>query len=343
MAGLDIKLKKIAQVNNAGLVELSGAIDGNTIVEFQSSLDDIQKTGISKLVLDFSEVKYVNSTGLGSLVKYADAFRHAGGGVALMNVPAKVKIVIDMLGLNAFLKMCPNLESALEAIEQVAAPQAPPSVTPTKAPVSTRGSLGGRSNPPAPISKNTGTAVAPPPSQPKQTMPPSVGSGLATTCRSCSLEMEIPKPGTYQCPRCFTLITYAPNGEISFKSPEGPQPITMVLNCSPLCTEGLRHFINGFSRRLGLPDNVVMGLDQMIIEISEILRQHVYEGKEDGHYHLMIDASNSKLKIRISDYGKTISPNLKGSLFRKTQQIMPEFECIPHPKGGNIINLARPK
>src|SRR5579862_4231498 len=131
MPGLEWKIQPVEGDETARLVELSGAIDGNTVPDFQTLLEQMKKEGVRRLILDMSKIKYVNSTGLGSLVKYADSFKSSGGGMALIKVPAKVKIVIEMLGLNAFFDICTDLGAALAALDQAgtAAPAAAPAAT----------------------------------------------------------------------------------------------------------------------------------------------------------------------------------------------------------------------
>ena len=116
MPGLESKLLPVDGDDSARVAELSGAIDGNTVPDFQQMLERVKTEGVRRLILDMSKIKYVNSTGLGSLVKYADSFKNSGGGMALIKVPAKVKIVIEMLGLNAFFDICPDLDAALAAL-----------------------------------------------------------------------------------------------------------------------------------------------------------------------------------------------------------------------------------
>src|SRR5437588_9414462 len=118
MPGLESKLLPVDGDDSARVAELSGAIDGNTVPDFQQMLEKVKTEGVRRLILDMSKIKYVNSTGLGSLVKYADSFKNSGGGMALIKVPAKVKIVIEMLGLNAFFDICTDLGAALEALDK---------------------------------------------------------------------------------------------------------------------------------------------------------------------------------------------------------------------------------
>src|SRR5271169_820223 len=84
MPGLESKLMPVDGDDLARIAELSGAIDGNTVPDFQQMLEKVKTEGVRRLILDMSKIKYVNSTGLGSLVKYADSFKNSGGGMALI-------------------------------------------------------------------------------------------------------------------------------------------------------------------------------------------------------------------------------------------------------------------
>ena len=84
-------------VDAARRVELTGAIDGRSITDFTDFVDRLYEGGTRWFLVDMSGIKYVNSTGLGSLVKYADQFRARGGGMVLFEVPPKVKVIIKVI------------------------------------------------------------------------------------------------------------------------------------------------------------------------------------------------------------------------------------------------------
>ncbi|MDF1662066.1 MAG: DUF695 domain-containing protein [Planctomycetota bacterium] len=99
------------------LAEFHGAIDPHTVAPMQKYFEQVIETGRASLVIDCGRVKYINCTGLGSLVKYADAFQQKGGGIYLVKVPAKVQIVIEMLGLHAFFFIEKDLKEAMDRID----------------------------------------------------------------------------------------------------------------------------------------------------------------------------------------------------------------------------------
>lgn len=81
------------------LIAAQGAIDLAHAHLLDAAFDEVTRAGKRHVVLDLSGVRYVNSTGIAALVKAAQAFEAAGGGLALLGVTEKVRVVIEMLGL----------------------------------------------------------------------------------------------------------------------------------------------------------------------------------------------------------------------------------------------------
>ncbi len=116
MRELDLKLTPIDGDKQAALIEMVGTLDGTTAPRFEASVDKLRASGILRLILDMAGLRYVNSTGLGTLVKHADTFRSGEGGMALVKVPGKVQIIIEMSGLVHLLAICPDVPTALSVL-----------------------------------------------------------------------------------------------------------------------------------------------------------------------------------------------------------------------------------
>lgn len=333
-AGLDIKLKTIDGDDVSALAEMTGAIDGNTVPSFQETLEEIKTKGIQRLVLDMSKIKYVNSTGLGSLVKYADAFKSSGGGMALIKVPAKVKIVIEMLGLNAFFDICADLDTALGALK---ASGAGGGAAPAAAPAG-----GGTSKKP-PRLKRGG-----PPSggmqQPAPAPAPSGGGGgtfpKMASCQGCKVQVEITGAGNWKCPRCYTLITAGADGGISFGRNDGKAPLNLSLVASKECSEGLVHLVTSVcGTSVGGPR--LEALRNAVYEVAQVMQTTVYQTNPNGVYHVSIERDQGRVQIRFADSGATIESSMATQYFPHASSQLAEFECRPHPSGGNTIRLLQ--
>ncbi|HZU97509.1 MAG TPA: STAS domain-containing protein [Planctomycetota bacterium] len=98
------------------VLRVEGEIDLDTVGILRSRLEEVERSGVDRLVLDLGETKYVNSSALAVLVKFAENFRERGGGIALSRVTSRVKLVFEMLGLLVFFKFFDSVDKAKESL-----------------------------------------------------------------------------------------------------------------------------------------------------------------------------------------------------------------------------------
>jgi anti-sigma B factor antagonist len=115
MAVLNFDIKSVSLPNGdeAKAVFLSGSIDASTNQTFEGRLTDILSAGTNKVLLVLTNVKYINSTGLGTIVKCVDTFRDSGGDIKLVGTPTKVIALFEMLGLLALFETHNTIEEAV--------------------------------------------------------------------------------------------------------------------------------------------------------------------------------------------------------------------------------------
>jgi|GEM_PF-1462933 len=109
----DIKTVTLPNGHEAKAVFLTGSIDASTNQAFEGRLSDILSSGTTHVLLVLTNVKYINSTGLGTIVKCVDNFREKGGDIKLVGVPAKVIALFEMLGLLALFETHETIEAAV--------------------------------------------------------------------------------------------------------------------------------------------------------------------------------------------------------------------------------------
>lgn len=115
MAVLNFDIKSVSLPNGdeGKAVFLTGSIDASTNQTFEKRLTDILSSGTTSVMLVLTNVKYINSTGLGTIVKCVDTFREKGGDIKLVGVPTKVIALFEMLGLLALFETHDTIESAV--------------------------------------------------------------------------------------------------------------------------------------------------------------------------------------------------------------------------------------
>ncbi|NUM36490.1 MAG: STAS domain-containing protein [Candidatus Brocadiae bacterium] len=94
-----------------------GPIDQKSVQIFESKVLEYYRKGVCRLILDLCETKYLNSTGLGLLINIAHRVNVVGGGVRLVHVAEKFRVLFDMLGLESCLPIFSDVESALKSFE----------------------------------------------------------------------------------------------------------------------------------------------------------------------------------------------------------------------------------
>lgn len=125
----DIKTVNLPTGEEAKAVFLTGSIDASTNQTFEGRLTDILAGGTRNVLLVLTNVKYINSTGLGTIVKCVDHFREKNGDVKLVGVPTKVVALFEMLGLLALFEIHDTIEVAVESFAKKGGKTAAPAVT----------------------------------------------------------------------------------------------------------------------------------------------------------------------------------------------------------------------
>jgi anti-anti-sigma factor len=68
------------------------------------------------VIIDFSEVTYLSSAGIRSLIKSAKAIDNRGGKLALASLPPNVEAVLSISGVDMLLTICSDLDAAVRAV-----------------------------------------------------------------------------------------------------------------------------------------------------------------------------------------------------------------------------------
>jgi anti-anti-sigma factor len=332
---LTIQVQEVKGLASTAIVILNGSIDAKTVITFQTHLNSVKERGIERFIMDMENVKYVNSTGLGYLINLSDSVGPEKGGISLVKVQPKVKVVFDMLGLNAFFKIFPTREEALKHMtsDSVASPTDQTVVL--KSPVS--------APPPRP---GTVAMTTPPPLPPPVLHAPPVpastlaGETLHIECQSCKALLAVKEVGTYKCPRCMTPFNYVGGGRVSFLPRQKSLPVQLSLNFSPEATDGLMEFVKRLSQKSGFTPAGIAEVQSAVKETVEAIRRHAYGGNDNNVYHVLLVSVDSELEMRFADYGTSLSAD-RGDVFGAARRLMDRFDLKNHPKGGNVLTVSK--
>lgn len=112
---LEVETKHIAP--DTAVVTLTGSITlGTSLKIVDTQIQALIASGISKLVLDMTDVSYVDSAGLGVIVHSYGLTHERKGALRLCGVQERVATMLKMTRTTLFLSMDADAEASLAAI-----------------------------------------------------------------------------------------------------------------------------------------------------------------------------------------------------------------------------------
>lgn len=101
------------EAGGQGVLVLKGPLTANNLSSFQNA---IRRENTPTLILDLTDVPYIDSSGLGSLVGAYVSSHKAGQQVVLTGINDRVAKLFEITRVEPLFLIFPNLENALEAL-----------------------------------------------------------------------------------------------------------------------------------------------------------------------------------------------------------------------------------
>lgn len=99
--------------NGVTIFTLDGRVDSEGAVDLDLALQTATSEGKSKMILEMSQVRYINSSGLRTLADILTQNRKGGGDLKLVNLHPKVQRVFQIIGFDKFFSIYATVEEAL--------------------------------------------------------------------------------------------------------------------------------------------------------------------------------------------------------------------------------------
>ena len=95
------------------VLKLKGRLDTNASVEFEQQVEEAVKLCKKKMILDFSELEYICSSGLRVIILSAKKMKSLQGELILCCMEDYIKEVFEISGFDAFLKIYSSKDKAV--------------------------------------------------------------------------------------------------------------------------------------------------------------------------------------------------------------------------------------
>lgn len=103
-------------VGDYPVLAVSGEVDVSSAPALRAALDELFAAGSSTVVVDLTEVGFLDSTGLGALVSARSAAVDAGGALPVVCDHERILKLFAITGLDGVFDLYPSVDAAVESL-----------------------------------------------------------------------------------------------------------------------------------------------------------------------------------------------------------------------------------
>ncbi len=105
-----------SEAPGAHILQIEGEIDLHASPALRAELHSCAEAKTPTLLVDFTKVGYIDSSGLATLIEYVRDSKSFAGKFALFGLQPKVKMVFELVRLNELFTIADSKEAALAAL-----------------------------------------------------------------------------------------------------------------------------------------------------------------------------------------------------------------------------------
>jgi anti-sigma B factor antagonist len=105
---MDIQVESVGEIR---IIHIKGKVTFEYCPALQSRMDTILSEGIRQVVIDFKEVPFIDSSGIGEVLRVFKKMRDVKGEVVLANPNRKLRDLFSMYRFNQFMRITQDADS----------------------------------------------------------------------------------------------------------------------------------------------------------------------------------------------------------------------------------------
>jgi anti-sigma B factor antagonist len=96
------------------VVQPSGILDGTQASQFRQEISELVQAQTEVIIIDFKDVTFMDSSGLGALVLSLKAVRAAGAKMFICSINEQIKMLFELTSVDQVFEIFPSLEDLEE-------------------------------------------------------------------------------------------------------------------------------------------------------------------------------------------------------------------------------------
>jgi stage II sporulation protein AA (anti-sigma F factor antagonist) len=103
--------------NDKLIVHMAGELDHHSAEEVRNKIDDrVDRDNTRKLIMDFSDVSFMDSSGIGVVIGRYKKLNLKKGSICITKISGSVERVFELSGMFKIIKSYKSIEEAIESI-----------------------------------------------------------------------------------------------------------------------------------------------------------------------------------------------------------------------------------
>lgn len=108
----------IKEKGDVSVINLKGYLDAHTAPTLENNFTHLMESSKYKIVVNFEDLAYISSAGLGVFMAYVEGIRENKGDIKLTNMSDKVFNIFDLLGFPLLYEIYKNEEEAINKFRE---------------------------------------------------------------------------------------------------------------------------------------------------------------------------------------------------------------------------------
>lgn len=116
MADFNVNLRGVGSVS---VIDVKGYLDAHTAPELENVFNKLLDQQQFRVVVNFDELKYISSAGLGVFMAYVETMRENRGDIKFSNMKENVYNIFDLLGFPILYEFFKEEKEALKKFDSL--------------------------------------------------------------------------------------------------------------------------------------------------------------------------------------------------------------------------------
>lgn len=109
----------VEEIDALSVLVLRGFLDLNEVIKFERQIDRLIKNKQINIILDLTQLTYISSAGLGSLVSTIRELRNLGGDLKIGGLSDRVKELLETFGFSDIFDTFLTREEAIMKFKEI--------------------------------------------------------------------------------------------------------------------------------------------------------------------------------------------------------------------------------